>query len=59
MITTMRSCYAYLYVKKGGTYQLLWKVTDFVRQCTLDITTTFLTDALSVTDLDGNGIAET
>ncbi|SFE79414.1 M949_RS01915 family surface polysaccharide biosynthesis protein [Thermoflexibacter ruber] len=51
--------YAYLYVKKGGTYQLLWKVTDFVRQCILDITTTFLTDALSVTDLDGNGIAET
>ncbi len=51
--------YAYLYLKNEGTYQLLWKVTDFIRQCPLDITTAFQTEALSITDLDSNGIAET
>jgi hypothetical protein len=51
--------YAYLYIKKGGTYQLSWKVTDFIRQCFFDITTTFQTNALAITDLDGNGTAET
>ena len=53
-----KELYAYLYVKKGANYELLWKVTDFVRECELDITVQYLDNSLEITDLDKNGIAE-
>jgi hypothetical protein len=53
-----KELYAYLYVKKGTSYEMLWKVTDFVRECPLDITVQYLDNSLEITDLDKNGIAE-
>lgn len=51
--------YAYHYVQKGGTTSLLWRTVDFVRDCPLDLYVAFLPGSTAVTDLDGDGIAET
>ncbi len=51
--------YAYHFVKTGNGFRLLWKMTDFVRDCEFDISAEFILDALAVTDLDDNGTAET
>lgn len=51
--------YATLFVKKNNTISELWKIQDYVRDCPLDIVCMFLPEALTVTDLDGNNIAET
>ena len=50
---------AFHYVKKDGSYQLLWKVNDEEKSCPFDITCEFIKGATTVTDLDKNGIAET
>jgi hypothetical protein len=50
--------YAYNYVKKDGNVSLLWKITDFERSCSFDLYAGFLKDALFITDLDSNGVAE-
>jgi hypothetical protein len=54
-----KELYAYHYIKKGTAYELLWKITDFTRECPFDINVQFLEKAVAVTDLDKNGIAET
>jgi hypothetical protein len=50
--------YGYNYVKKDGKVSLLWKITDFERGCSLDLYVGFLKEALFITDLDSNGVAE-
>jgi hypothetical protein len=50
--------YAYNYVIKGGKTLLLWKITDFMRDCAFDLYAGFMKETLSITDLDSNGIAE-
>jgi hypothetical protein len=50
--------YAYNYVIKGGKVSLLWKITDFERDCPFDLYAGFMKGTLSVTDLDSNGVAE-
>lgn len=50
--------YAYNYVIKAGKVSLLWKVTDFERDCPFDLYAGFLQEALFITDLDSNGVAE-
>jgi hypothetical protein len=50
---------AYLYVKKDGDYQLLWKANDGEKSCPFDITCEFIKGATTVTDLDNDGIGET
>jgi hypothetical protein len=50
--------YGYHYVKAKEKYRLLWKLYDFAEICQEDIDATFLPNSLSITDLDGNGIAE-
>jgi hypothetical protein len=50
--------YAYHYVIKAGKVSLLWKITDFKRDCPFDLYAGFLKEALFITDLDSDGIAE-
>lgn len=56
----IRECelYGYHYVSSGGSYTLLWKINDFVKDCPLDLTLDFIPGSLSITDLNDNGIAE-
>jgi hypothetical protein len=50
--------YAYNYVRKDGDVSLLWKITDFERGCSFDLYAGFVKEALFITDLDSNGVAE-
>ena len=50
--------YAYNYVRKDGDVSLLWKITDFERDCSFDLYAGFVKEALFITDLDSNGVAE-
>lgn len=56
----VRECelYGYHYVSTGGSYSLLWKINDFVKDCPFDLTLDFIPGSLSITDLNDNGIAE-
>jgi hypothetical protein len=51
--------YAFQYVKKDSGYQQIWMLTDAEKKCYFDISCDFIKDAISVTDLDQDGIAET
>lgn len=51
--------HAFHYVKRDTGYKLLWKISDAEKQCAFDIGAAFIKNAVSVTDLDSNGIAET
>ena len=46
------------YVKRRNDYQLLWKINDGEKGCPFDITCGFINDAVTVTDLDKDGIGE-
>lgn len=50
--------YAYHFVKHGAAWEQLWRVTDFIRGCDLDLKADFVKGSLGVTDLDADGIAE-
>src|SRR5215813_6519993 len=50
--------YAYDFVKKDDKVSLLWKITDFERNCSFDLYAGFVKDALFITDLNSNGVAE-
>lgn len=51
--------YGYQYLLKGGAWTQTWKIQDQVKDCPNDVTAAHLTDSLEVTDLDGDGLAET
>ena len=51
--------YAFHYLKKDGDYTLLWKMSDGIEDCSVDLTCEFMKGAATVTDLDKNGVAET
>jgi hypothetical protein len=50
--------YGYHYVRDKSRYQLFWKLYDYVDSCRFDLTAFFIRKSLTITDLDGNGIAE-
>jgi hypothetical protein len=50
--------YAYRFVNVNGQFLQVWRVTDFVRDCPLDVTAEFLSAATEITDLDNDGFAE-
>lgn len=52
------SLHAFHYVKKTGEYQLRWQMHDSVEDCPVDVSCNYI-DSVHITDLDGNGIAET
>lgn len=51
--------YAYHYTRRDTGLALLWRTTDFIRQCDLDMTVRMGHQTLEITDLDADGIAET
>ena len=51
--------HGYHYSKaKEEKWRLLWKLNDSVKICPADVAAAFLPNSLTITDLDGNGIAE-
>lgn len=50
--------YAYRFVNVNGVFSKAWQITDFVRECPVDITAEFIFPATEITDLNGNGVAE-
>ena len=48
----------YCYVKSAEAYQELWHTTDYERNCPFDLYAGLADSAITVTDLDSNGIAE-
>ncbi len=50
--------YGYHYVSSGGSFSLLWKISDFINDCPLDLTLDFIPNSLTITDINENGIAE-
>ena len=51
--------YAYHYTHAGDAARLVWRAVDFERGCQFDLYAGFLRDAIALTDLDGDGVAET
>jgi hypothetical protein len=51
--------HAFHFIKKESDWKLLWKISDGEKACPFDITAGFIKNATTITDLDGNGIAET
>jgi len=51
--------HAFHYIKKDTAYKLLWPLSDAVKNCPFDIALEFINDAITITDLDKDGIAET
>lgn len=51
--------HAFNFIKKDTVYKLLWKLGDAEKKCRFDLSTGFIKDAVTITDLDSNGIAET
>lgn len=53
------SLYAYHYLVNNGHAALTWKVSDFIKDCPVDIETRYIENTFQVTDLNKNGIYET
>jgi hypothetical protein len=51
--------YAFHFVKNDTGYSLLWKISDAEKACPFDLTVGFFKDAVTITDLDKDGTAET
>lgn len=51
--------HAFHFIKKDTVYKLLWKISDGSKGCPFDITAEFIKDAIKISDLDKDGIAET
>ncbi|RWY57393.1 M949_RS01915 family surface polysaccharide biosynthesis protein [Mucilaginibacter gilvus] len=50
--------HAYHYKKTGTELKLTWQTYDFVKDCPVDVTASYLPKSFAVTDLDSNGKAE-
>lgn len=50
--------FGYQFLNRGGDYELLWKVNDFIKDCEFDLTLNHIKNSLSITDLNKNGIGE-
>ena len=50
--------YAYHYIVQAENVTLLWKLTDFQRDCSFDLYAGFILESVTITDLDSDGVAE-
>ena len=50
--------YAYQYIVEADKTTLLWRLTDFERNCDFDLYAGFIAKSVSITDLDSDGVAE-
>lgn len=53
-----RNLYGTHFARQGGSYEMVWKMTDYEKDCYWDLTCGFLPGSTTVTDLDGDGFAE-
>ncbi|MFM7671968.1 MAG: M949_RS01915 family surface polysaccharide biosynthesis protein [Bacteroidota bacterium] len=53
-----RYLYGTHFARQGSGYEMLWKMTDYEKDCYMDLTCNFLSGSTTVTDLDGDGFAE-
>lgn len=51
--------YVFHFIKRNENYDLLWKISDAEKACPFDLTLAFFKEAITITDLDADGIAET
>jgi hypothetical protein len=50
--------YAYHYLLVADTLQLIWKVSDFIKSCPVDIKASFVKNTFTVTDLNNDKQSE-
>jgi hypothetical protein len=51
--------FAYHFIKTGdSTFKEVWKISEVVEECAFDVRCDFFSNSLTITDLDGDGIAE-
>ncbi len=50
--------YAYHFTYSNDSTKQVWRISDFVKDCELDLTAEFIQQAFTVTDLDKDGQAE-
>ncbi|MFA7359415.1 MAG: hypothetical protein WC139_00110 [Candidatus Kapaibacterium sp.] len=50
--------FGYQFLVRGDTAELLWKIQDLIKECEADLTLDYITNSLSVTDINKNGIGE-
>ena len=50
--------YGYHFVQEGARFKQLWRIADAVTGCEFDLTLRIVPRSLSITDLDGDGTAE-
>lgn len=53
-----KELYAYHYIQRDSGLALLWRTTDFIRECDVDMTVQMGAHTLAITDLDADGVAE-
>lgn len=53
-----KELYGYHYTITDKENKQIWKIQDFVKDCPVDVTLSFIPKSLSITDLDKNGIGE-
>jgi hypothetical protein len=53
-----KELYGYHYITSNDEYKLIWKINDFVKDCPVDLTLSYIDKSISITDLDNNGTAE-
>ena len=56
--TSNKDVYAYRFLKKGNDWEEIWKVYDQEFECINDPVAQIVRGALSITDLNGDGVAE-
>lgn len=50
--------YAAHYAGTNGNYQLIWSISEAEKACPFDVTCEFIRDAIAITDLDADQLAE-
>jgi len=53
-----KELYGYHYLMSDKENKQVWKINDFIKDCPVDITLTYIDKSISITDLDKNGIGE-
>lgn len=56
--TRSKELYGYHYILNDDGAEQLWRIYDFIKDCPVDLTLSYLDKSLEITDLDSNGIAE-
>lgn len=53
-----KELFGYQFLVRGDTAVLLWKIQDLVKECDADLTLDYISNSISVTDINKNGIGE-